>query len=248
MRAKSILVMGGAVSDPGNMTPLAEFNTYADTVAAARVFALTSPNPASTMPPSPPKSKLADDSDNISRSSLPPYPHAEELGSKRLNLILFPLDITTKHRIYRDEFEARAKPFITGGSPLGEWTTAFLNFSFQKMETLSHITDGRGAFLDLHDPLCVWYALTGEKQKDQWSITDKEDIRVETAGQWTRGMCIIDRRSRKEMDENDGEGEVSGDAGGWLSATKGNRLGRCVGTPGSRELTPYLLDNIFGTG
>jgi hypothetical protein len=33
------------------MTPGAEFNTYADSVAAARVFALTSLHPKSTMPP-----------------------------------------------------------------------------------------------------------------------------------------------------------------------------------------------------
>ena len=39
--------MGGALSKPGNITPLAEFNIYADAVAAARVFALTSPIPDS---------------------------------------------------------------------------------------------------------------------------------------------------------------------------------------------------------
>ncbi|EEY19839.1 inosine-uridine preferring nucleoside hydrolase [Verticillium alfalfae VaMs.102] len=51
LKAKEVLVMGGAVNVEGNITPVAEFNTYADTVATARVFALTSPCPKSTMPP-----------------------------------------------------------------------------------------------------------------------------------------------------------------------------------------------------
>lgn len=39
-----ILVMGGAVDAPGNTSPVAEFNTYADPYAAARIFALRLPH------------------------------------------------------------------------------------------------------------------------------------------------------------------------------------------------------------
>jgi hypothetical protein len=59
------------------MTPGAEFNTYADSVAAARVYALTSPNPKTTMPPV-----------IGGKAQLPAYP--ESLG-KRLRVKLFPL-------------------------------------------------------------------------------------------------------------------------------------------------------------
>ncbi|MDI1490499.1 MAG: hypothetical protein OHK93_001703 [Ramalina farinacea] len=52
LRARAVCIMGGALSLPGNITPVGEFNTLADPVAAARVYALTSPNPATTMPPS----------------------------------------------------------------------------------------------------------------------------------------------------------------------------------------------------
>ena len=89
--------MGGAVDSFGNgkpssspppihprhtnpippVSPVAEFNVFADASAAARIYALTSPNPSSTMPPP--------SLDPTSTTILPPYPpHL----SKRLKIIL----------------------------------------------------------------------------------------------------------------------------------------------------------------
>jgi len=79
-----------------------------------------------------------------------------------------------------------------------------------------------------------------------WRATQDEDIRIETAGQWTRGMCVVDRRNRKRRAGTDGEGEVAGDAGNWLSANAGNRLGRCVQSPGPELFAPFLLQRVFG--
>lgn len=246
MRAKSVLVMGGAVGVPGNMTPLAEFNTYADATAAARLYALTSPNPASTLPPSPPTSSDFSHSYDMPPPSLPPYPPKRELGDRRLKVILFPLDVTHRHVLRRDEFLATVQPLIGKNSPLAEWTNAFMSSTFRKMELLHHGHEGASTSLSLHDPLCVWYALANEEDKKKWTITQGEDIRVETAGQWTRGACIVDRRDRKQQENDDGEGgEIPGDTGGWLSATRGNRLGRCTGTPGEKDLAPFLLETIF---
>ena len=244
MRAKAILAMGGAVEFPGNMTPLAEFNTYADTVAAARVFALTSPDPASTMPPSPPLSKSADRS---SFTPLPPYPLAKDLGPRRLNLILFPLDITTQHFLHKSDVSSKVGPLFEKGSPLAEWVQAFLTPTFAKMGALYAAEsglEGTGSVMSMHDPMCVWYAIEGERQREKWTIKQGEDIRVETAGQWTRGACVIDKRGRQKLTEEE-EG-VSGDTDGWCSVRKGNRIGRCVGTPGEEVLGRYLLDTVFG--
>lgn len=236
MRAKAIFVMGGAIAFPGNMTPVAEFNTIADAVAAARVYALSSPDPSSTMP--------LEQTPNLAH-----YPPKESLGERRLKIIKFPLDITSPHKLRRDEMEAKIDPLVNKGSPLAEWTKAFLSATFLKQESLHDDQSGCSTGIALHDPLCIWHALTGESQKDQWEITlgqygRGEDIRIETAGQWTRGMCVVDQRDRRMP--NDGEAEVPGDMGGWLNPVKGNRIHRCVGTPGYKALATLILDTIFG--
>ncbi|KAL9009448.1 MAG: hypothetical protein Q9173_005523 [Seirophora scorigena] len=211
LRAKELLVMGGAVEVPGNMTPVGEFNTIADAAAAARVYALTSPEPESTMPPFGEK------------VNLPGYPNPGVLGDRRLKLVMFPLDITTRHTLRRDEVYAKLKPLCDSSSPLAEWVLAILDATFKKVESLhqGHDVGGDATYVSMHDPLCIWYAATGETQADEWRMIEGEDIRIETVGQWTRGMCVVDRRDRKKGRE--GEKEVEGDMGEWLSWKKGNR-------------------------
>ena len=104
-----------------------------------------------------------------------------------------------------------------------------------------------------------------------WMLAPKapEDIRVETAGQWTRGMHIIDRRNRKKGGVSEQvkipgavdisnpmdnlaiatpyeESDAPGDNGGWLSLAKGNRINRIVSSPGEAAFGPYLLERVFG--
>lgn len=282
LRAKAVLVMSGAIFHPGNITPVGEFNALADAYAAARVFALTSPDPASTMPPPPPPTISLDGSVTSSARPLLPYPPKNTLGDRRLNLILFPLDLTTAHILGRDDFASKTSDLVERGSPLAEWTAAFLASTFNTMETLHKGLDkgGLGTFTSLHDPACVWYAMTADememssdnsndrdkKQKEnhasintttsnqsqdqqQWTITPPEDIRIETQGQWTRGMCVIDRRDRKRLadDHDEGKDFIQTDHGGWLKRGKGNRVRRCVGTPGERVLARLMLERIFGS-
>ena len=231
------------------MTPGAEFNTYADSVASARVFALTSPNPETTMPPTLKGHK---------KEQLPSYP---EKLSRQLKLKLFSLgthsprsitrktnaaaDITTPHKLTETFFKSYvASPALTE-SPLAQWATHFLSSTYNKIHSLNPSNDRAHLGLEMHDPLTVWYALSAADPK--WAFTTGEDIRVETAGQWTRGCCIVERRPRtvKERTEDLSE-EVVGDAGGWGDSRRGNRLERCIGTPGEEAFAPELLSRIFG--
>ncbi len=116
---------------------------------------------------------------------------------------------------------------------------------FNKMDNLHTGHEGDSAALSLHDPLCVWYLLTSNSPTWIRAPKSPEDIRVETAGQWTRGMCIVDRRNRKRRDDNE-ENEISGDIGNWLGKIIGNRIDRMVGSPGEELFAGYLLDRIFG--
>ncbi|KAG9957727.1 nucleoside hydrolase, partial [Aureobasidium melanogenum] len=235
LRVKEVVVMGNTINEPGNVTPVAEFNTYADSIATARVYALTSPTPNSTIPPSPPALPGSQ-----SLPHLAPYPAKL---SRQLKLTVFPLDITTPHKITRGQVKQTIQPLIEAGSPLAEWTAAFLNSTFDKVESLMEGISGDSVGLELHDPLCIWYALTHDDAG--WKIKKDEDIRIETTGQWTRGMTVVDRRGRKKRAPDDGEGEIPGDAGNWLSPNAGNRVGRCVQSPGFDIFAPYLLQRVF---
>lgn len=221
------------------MTPVAEFNTFADTIAAARVYALTSPKPRTTMPPVPP-APLGQKEGLPPPPFLSPYP---EHLSRRLKVTLFPLDITETHMLTRGEFKASLEPQLAAGSPLAEWGTAFMNATFEKVESLHPEVMGDAVGLQLHDPLCVWYCM--DDSNPEWKLVEGEDIRVETSGQWTRGMCVVDRRNRKRKEDDD-ESEVPGDTDGWITGGNGNRLNRCIGSPGPDIFGRLMLKKVFG--
>lgn len=231
LRCKEVVVMGGQVDGIGNVTPVAEFNIFADPYAAARVFALSSPLPSSTMPVPMEGHRSAE---------LPPLPLNL---SRQLNIVLMSLDITEFHMLSRGEFLPRATALAKQGSPLAEWMVAFMTPMLDKMEMLHHGHEGEGAALALHDPLCVWYVLT--RGDPRWKGGEKslEDIRIETQGQWTRGQTIGDKRARKRRDS---DGERPHDRGNWLGNKSGNRILRILESPGREAAAPYLLDRIFG--
>ncbi|KAK0703741.1 Inosine/uridine-preferring nucleoside hydrolase domain-containing protein [Lasiosphaeria miniovina] len=246
LRVKELVVMGGAIGIEGNVTPVAEFNTYADAVATARVFALTSPNPASTMPP------LLHSS--VSMTSLPPYPANLP---RQLKLTLFPLDITTPHELTRDFFFKEIEPLKASGSPLAQWAATFMEGTFNKIDSI--VGEGVEAGLSLHDPLTIWYMLLRDDLA--WKAVPKlEDIRVETSGQWTKGMHVVDRRGVAKPEGQDSTvethpadpldattfDEIPGDTMGWKSANKGNRINRMIASPGEDVFAGVLIKRIFG--
>lgn len=171
-------------------------------------------------------------------------------------------DITSKHELTRGQFDRSISQRLAAGSPLATWTNAFVSSTFRKIESLSSSAADsvpETVALELHDPLCVWYALQPDSplwkfapgREDRKGLDGEEDwgedIRIETSGQWTRGMCMVDRRERRLRKNDDGEGgEVPGDTGNWLSRKAGNRIKRCVGTPGGDKFAAELLERVFG--
>ena len=231
LRCKEVVTMGGTVDGIGNVTPVAEFNIYADPYAAARVYALTSAIPSSTMP--------------VAHEGEPSFhmlPYPPKL-SNQLKLTLMSLDITELHMLSRGAFTAKTTSLVDQGSPLAQWMVAFMNPMLDKMERLHTGHEGDGAALALHDPLCIWYVLTRDDTRWKPSARSPEDIRIETAGQWTRGMTVGDKRPRKRRNS---DGEVPHDRGNWLGNKSGNRVDRMLESPGREDAATYLLDAIFG--
>lgn len=216
-RVKSVVSMGAAIDEIGNVTPLAEFNVYSDPLAAALVYALTAPYPKTTLPPNAP-------------ATFKPLP-------RPLDLCLFPLDITHKHYLTEKAFKAKVEQLATEGSPLAEWVYEWLKSTFTLFSCL--VDDGDNS-LHLHDPLAVQYALTFANP--EWQISKNNDIRVETMGQWTRGYTVRDRRNRPVKDE-----PVLNDFDAWLWKKAGNRVGIAVKSPhgDGPEFGDYLLKVIF---
>ncbi|OAA73313.1 Inosine/uridine-preferring nucleoside hydrolase domain protein [Cordyceps fumosorosea ARSEF 2679] len=243
LRAREVVVMGGAVRVQGNITPVAEFNTYADAVATARLFALSSFTPSATLPPTTP------------RTTLPPYPANLP---RPLRVVLCPLDITDQHELTSTYFAETMAPVVESGSPLGTWVRHFVGGAFDKIASI--LGSDTTAGLSLHDPMTVWYVLGASAEDPRWKLTEAEDIRIETAGQWSRGMHIVDHRGKLRPAQaafrasadpcNDPEvlrlDAVDGDELGWLSVLRGNRIYRVVGTPGEEIFKEVLLQRVFG--
>jgi len=103
--------------------------------------------------------------------------------------------------------------------------------------------------LSLHDPMCVYFVLTRnglDDGSDGWKFWKNRDIRIEASGQWTRGMCIVDKRPR-EMAKAE-EDLILGDTNGWLHPSLGNRVNQVVESPEGAEeaLARWLITRVFG--
>jgi inosine-uridine nucleoside N-ribohydrolase len=231
LRAKELVIMGGTVVRHGNVTPVAEFNVYADPYAAARVFALTSPSPNSTLP-----LPRGEDSETAA-AHLKPYP---ETLTKQLRLVMLGLDITEQHVLPRTQWEQGVRKWVDMGSPLAVWMDAFMKEMLDKMERI-----GEGPALALHDPMCVFYVLT--RHLEGWASStgqqEWEDIRVECRAQWTRGMTVGDTRPRRRRNS---DGERTYDHGNWLGGKTGNRVIRMVKSPGEELPAKMIMDQLFG--
>ena len=132
-------------------------------------------------------------------------------------------------------------------SPLATFLTAFLSSTFKKMASLHKDHDGDTIGISMHDPLCIWYLITQSVPEYAITLSEARDIRVETSGQWTRGMYVVDRRDRRKMPGDDGEEPVErvGDAGLWLDERAGNRIKVAVESAGREVFGEQLTRRIL---
>lgn len=100
-----------------------------------------------------------------------------------------------------------------------------------------------GIDFSLHDPMCVYYVLT--RQRGGWEALEERDIRVETSGKWTRGMCIVDHRGKRvELDAK--KPVLLGDVGIWAHCEFGNRVRQMVKSPDEKGMAGEMLRRIYG--
>lgn len=224
-RAREIVVMGGALTVPGNVTPTSEFNILADPEAAAHVFSYTSATPSSTYPASSP--------DKLSTTT----------NARPLKITLLPLDITTTICLSHSEWSA-----VESTSPLKQWTDVFLQKTFQTMAKLYTDKSIEKVNLSMHDPACIWYLIHHDESADQstglWQL-EIMDVRVECQGTWTRGMTVIDRRGREKLVEAALDVGPDSDSGDWLSTRYGNRVHVLTRVPESQVFVDLFKKVVF---
>ena len=223
-RVAEVVVMGGCIDTMGNANPFAEFNTFADPEAAAIVFALSNPSLSRGM-------------------TLPLIPRFDpavlDILGRAVKITLVPLDMTRQHYVLEAEWDEGCQ-----GTAIADWLAVVCANNFRPVikNVAGEVEPFRG--LVLHDALCIWYLVN----KDKLSFgADSLDLRVETMGQWTRGMCCVDRRPKAVMPANATSVSSCVDPGSWMDESVGNRIHVLTRTPGRREWAKDVCRVVFGT-
>ena len=240
-RVRRVVSMGGTLRLPGNVTPYAEFNVFSDAQAAAAVYNLTGVVI------------------NAAGEGAPP---------RGLDLTIFPLDITSRHFLAEPEYMAllaarglqpnpenvhQLVPIADGAAavpPLLEWCHAWLTTTFATMRNIfghdlmtpeERVAAGP-VIIEMHDPLALWYAIQEDDNTTSWTVESGLDIRVETLGEFTRGMTVHDTRGRAKRSE-----PTKNDFGKWLLASHGNVVTVARESPyQDGEFGRVLLETVFG--
>ena len=232
-RVQSVVWMGGALDHPGNTSPVAEFNCFADPYAATmmldackrgEITLIMAPLDLTT-PHTIPFSDLIDPSTGRPPTSSPAA-------------------------------SSSSAPNGSDSLPPGPLKT-FVSTMLMRVRGL-HVSFGLPDAMEMHDPVAVWYALSNVERPagqpgSEWRLRPR-DFRVERIGELTRGMCVVDRRGTIGEDgHNRATEEREGERGLEVRDRDGSALVKTahlplviVGTPGKEVLRKLLLDRVFG--
>ncbi|KAI0790769.1 nucleoside hydrolase [Abortiporus biennis] len=174
-RIGQVVVMGGALDVPGNTSPVAEFNFFADPYA---VHELLTPPPGNPLSYTIPLERVIILTLDITTYHEMPFP--------------------TYHSLVDPQFSSPSANWESK-PPLVQFTSAFLERTREIM-----LEFGKDA-MELHDIAAVWCAIENPPQRTVekgselilntgWQAV-KRKFDIERTGELTRGMLVVDRRS-----------------------------------------------------
>ncbi|KAG0320467.1 hypothetical protein BGZ99_004499 [Dissophora globulifera] len=111
--------------------------------------------------------------------------------AKAVKLYMLPTDVTHQVSLESTTLKKYVTPLDT---PLSIFATLLLGFLFDLLATRLHYTA-----MNLHDPLCIGFFMDLEHETDITSVgwrVEERDVRIESEGNLTRGMLVVDRRKK----------------------------------------------------
>lgn len=205
--------------------PKAEFNTFADPLAAAYVYSSTSPSRFAMRTQRSPQHVVHNKDDHCQQS-------------RATDITLLTHDITKTHTLDEDDFQEVLGPLVSKGSPLAMWLSDSLLPSFEKSSRSESTLRKK---LSLNDPLCIWYCLSGSdafEGRSGWQALVDQDIRVKVTGEWTKGATVlIDKDVETVTNSNLSSREET-------HVVPNNKLRRCIGIPDKDAFGRLLLSRV----
>ncbi|KAJ8518201.1 hypothetical protein ONZ45_g4704 [Pleurotus djamor] len=249
-RLDRVVCMGGALDVPGNTSPVAEFNFFADPFAVHELLTPGSDIPEPHFP--------------LDRFFLLP------LDITTPHELPFPFYKDVVDTAFLNTTAPSSE--VSGKSRLMHFTSSFLERSREVM-----LDFGKDA-MELHDIVAVWFALSNPPVGDGpcrlapgWRMT-KRKFQIERTGELTRGMLVVDRRedetayapgANRAHVQAELERLTQHDHGEWESTalparveiealpnkltTRPDTLVQCVvATPGPDLLLKFLVQRVWG--
>ncbi|KAG8887962.1 hypothetical protein FRB99_004180, partial [Tulasnella sp. 403] len=128
----------------------------------------------------------------------------DEARNKLFKLVLVPLDITSRHTILFDwiipsDVAAKRDTLESHGAnsaptPVEGFISNLLRRPRVVLKQL-----GLPDHFEMHDPLAAWYTIrtSGDTVEQGWGTVKRRFV-IEKIGEYTKGMCVVDRRGTTE--------------------------------------------------